>query len=281
MAKKQGRRRLVKEHGVLWYLGTGLSLGLLALVLLLAGLVVAVPAVSGSTPYTILTSSMEPGLPPGTLVIVKPIDAQDIKIGTVVTYQLESGKPDVVTHRVVEIQGPTEPGGDPGFITKGDANSEPDAKPVMTVQVRGAVWYSVPYIGWVNNIVNGDLRSIVIPIVAGLLFLYTGWALVGHHFDRRRRRMRRQLDAEEEYARLARQRFFDRAPDDARELVPALGSAYLAAPPPYADAYPTYLDPPPAYADPVPSYLDSPPAYADAVPGYVDAPPADRLTPTP
>jgi signal peptidase len=171
-------------------IGVGVSLGLLGFVLLLAGLVVVVPAVSGSTAYTILTSSMEPGLPPGTLVIVKPIDPEDIRIGTVVTYQLESGSPMVVTHRVVEIQSPNLPGGDPSFITKGDANAAPDAEPVKTVQVRGALWYSVPLIGWVNNIVNGDLRAVVIPVVAGLLFLYAGWSIVTGWMDRRRRRQR-------------------------------------------------------------------------------------------
>lgn len=189
---ERGRRRYVKEHGVLYYVGLGLSFGLLALVLLLAGAVVLVPAVTGSTPYTILTSSMEPSMPPGTLVIVKPIDPQEIKIGTVVTYQLYSGEKDVVTHRVLEIQAPTLPGGDPSFITKGDANSEPDAKPVMAVQVRGAVWYSVPWVGWVNNIVNGDMRAVVIPIVAGLLFLYAGWSIVGNQIERRRRRRREE-----------------------------------------------------------------------------------------
>jgi signal peptidase len=145
---------------------------------------------------------MEPSMPPGTLVIVKPIDPQQIKIGTVVTYQLFSGEKEVVTHRVLEIQSPTLPGGDPSFITKGDANSEPDAKPVQTVQLRGAVWYSVPWIGWVNNIVNGDLRAIVIPIVAGLLFLYAGWSIVGNQIDRRRRRRREEAqEAEEAMAR--------------------------------------------------------------------------------
>ena len=134
-------------------------------------------------------------MPPGTLVIVKPIDPQDVKIGTVVTYQLFSGESEVVTHRVIEIQGATLPGGDPSFITKGDANSEPDAKPVMAVQLRGAVWYSVPWIGWVNNIVNGDLRAIVIPIVAGLLFLYAGYAIVSAQFDRRRRRRREEAES--------------------------------------------------------------------------------------
>jgi len=192
MTTNRGRRRLTREHGLLYYIGAGLSIGLLGFVLLLAALVVVVPAVSGSTPYTILTSSMEPGLPPGTLVIVKPIEPTDIKIGTVVTYQLESGKPMVVTHRVVEIQSPNLPGGKPSFITKGDANSVPDAKPVMALQVRGAVWYSVPLIGWVNNVVNGDLRAIVIPIVAGLLFLYAGWSIVSSRIDKRRLRRREE-----------------------------------------------------------------------------------------
>jgi hypothetical protein len=50
----------------------------------------------------------------------------------------------------------------------------------------------VPYIGWVNNIVNGDLRSIVIPIVAGLLFLYAGWMLVSGRIEATRRRRRQE-----------------------------------------------------------------------------------------
>ncbi len=197
MTMNRGRRRLIRERSLLSYIGLGLSLGLLGFVLLLAALVVVVPAATSSTPYTILTSSMEPGLPPGTLVIVKPTDPADIRIGTVITYQLESGEPTVVTHRVIEIQGPNLPGAEPGFITKGDANAAPDAEPEMAVQVRGSVWYSVPLIGWVNNIVNGDLRAEVIPIVAGILFLYAGWAIVSNRIDARRRRRREERKAGE------------------------------------------------------------------------------------
>lgn len=215
MSEKRGRRRLVKERGLLYYLGLGVSFGLLGIVTLLAAAVVVVPWVSGSTPYTILTSSMEPGLPPGTLVVVKPIDPEEVRIGTVVTYQLYSGQDEVVTHRVIEIQSPTVPGDDPSFITKGDANSEPDAKPVTAVQVRGAVWYSVPYIGWINNVVNGDMRAVVIPIVAGVLFLYAGWSVVSGQIDRRRRRRR------EEAARLERLEREERAERILREAAEA------------------------------------------------------------
>ena len=177
-----------KQRGVLYYIGVGVSWGLLGFVALIAVLVIVVPAVTRSTPYTILTSSMVPTMPPGTLVIVKPIDPQDIRIGTVVTYQLDSGKPIVVTHRVVQIIEPNLPGGDPSFVTKGDANSVPDEKPVKPVQIRGAVWYTVPWIGWVNNLVNGDLRAVVIPLVAIALFGYAGYLVVSHQFEKRKKR---------------------------------------------------------------------------------------------
>lgn len=192
--RRAARANEAKEHGLLYYIGMGLSWGLLAFVALVAALVIVVPAVTGSTPYTILTSSMEPGLPPGTLVVVKPIDPDEIVIGTVVTYQLASGEPTVVTHRVLEIQGETVAGGERQFITKGDANSAADEKPVKEVQLRGAVWYSVPWIGWINNLVNGDMRAVIIPIVAVVLFVYAGWMIASNLLEKRRKK-RNAMDA--------------------------------------------------------------------------------------
>jgi len=176
-----------KKKGVLHYIGVGLSFGLLALIALIAVLVIALPMLTKSTPYTVLTSSMTPSYPAGTLVIVKPTDVQQIHIGDVITYQLESNQPAVVTHRVIQIVEPTTPSGTESFITKGDANSLPDAKPVQPVQVRGVVWYAVPFIGWVNNVVNGDARSVIVPIVAGGLFLYAGFMGASTVVDRRRK----------------------------------------------------------------------------------------------
>ena len=42
---------------------------------------VAVPRLAGATPYTVLTSSMEPGLPAGSLVVVKPVDPDELGVG--------------------------------------------------------------------------------------------------------------------------------------------------------------------------------------------------------
>ena len=176
-----------KEKGVLHYIGVGLSFGLLALVALVAVLVIALPMLTKSTPYTVLTSSMTPSYPPGTMVVVKPTDVQQIHIGDVMTYQLESNQPAVVTHRVIQIIEPTTASGTMSFITKGDANSLADAKPVQPVQVRGTVWYAIPYLGWVNNMINGDARSVLVPILAGGLFLYAGYMGASTVVDRRRK----------------------------------------------------------------------------------------------
>jgi signal peptidase I len=176
-----------KKKGVLHYIGVGVSFGLLALVALIAVLVIALPMLTKSTPYTVLTSSMTPSYPAGTLVIVKPTDVQQIRIGDVVTYQVASNKPAVVTHRVTQIIEPAKAGGQLSFITKGDANSLADAAPVKPVQIRGTVWYAVPYLGWVNNVINGGSRSVIIPIVAGVLFLYAGYMAAGTVVDRRRK----------------------------------------------------------------------------------------------
>jgi len=169
------------ERGILHYLGLGLSGGLLALLLLMAGAVIVVPAVTGATPYTVLTSSMEPRLPPGTLIVDRPTSTDEIRVGDVITYQLASGKPVVVTHRVAAIT--TTDTGAKLFTLKGDNNSLPDADLVLPAQVRGKLWYSVPWIGWVNNVVTGPARGWLIPGLAFALFLYAGYmamsALVG------------------------------------------------------------------------------------------------------
>jgi signal peptidase len=175
-----------KKKGVLHYIGVGLSFGLLSLVLLLAVMVVALPMLTKSTPYTVLTSSMNPSYPAGTLVIVKPTDTQQIRIGDVITYQIKSNEPAVITHRVIQIVQPAKVGDEVKFITKGDANSlaDPVVKPV---QVRGVVWYAVPFIGWINNVINGGTRNVLVPIIAGGLFLYAGYTVAASYIDRRRK----------------------------------------------------------------------------------------------
>ncbi|GAA0959289.1 signal peptidase I [Frigoribacterium faeni] len=185
-----GRRVARRERGLLHALGLGLSVGLLLLVAALAVVLVIVPRATGSTPLTVLTSSMEPSLPPGTLLVVRPTSTEDIRVGDVVTYQIESGRPEVISHRVIEIVSSTD--GTTSFVTKGDNNDAADEAAVLPVQVRGTLWYNVPWLGFVNQAVNGQARAWIVPLLAVALFGYAGYmiatGLVQRRADRRRER---------------------------------------------------------------------------------------------
>lgn len=185
-----GRRNAKTARGLLYYLGLGVSAGILAFIVLVGVLVIVIPAVSGATPMTILTRSMEPTYPPGTLIIVRPTAAEEVKIGDALTYQLKSGEPAVVTHRVIAIS--TSSSGELAFTTKGDNNAKADELPVRPVQFekQGTVWYSVPWIGYLNNLISGDARQFVIPVLVVLLFVYAGYAFASGIATTARKRRR-------------------------------------------------------------------------------------------
>jgi signal peptidase I len=190
---EQPTRRLSVEsgssvNGVVRWVGQLLAWLLILTICAVLALAVLVPRLGGATPYTILTSSMQPHMPPGTLVVVKPVAPEEIGIGTVITYQLHSGEPEVVTHRVIEVRTNLE--GETEWRTQGDANDTPDELWVKEVQVRGALWYSVPELGRVSLLLSGEQRQVAVYVVAGALALYAGYLFTSAGVGRTRRRRR-------------------------------------------------------------------------------------------
>jgi signal peptidase len=189
-------RHLVPEIPTPWY---SVVVQVLAWMVALAAftLIVAlviVPRLVGATPYTILTGSMVPNLPPGTVVVDRPTAFSAIRNGDVVTYQLRSGESDVVTHRVIAKNVASD--GALTLTTRGDANPSADALPVMAKQVRGVVWYAVPYIGYVGAFGGSDQRALAARVVGALLLLYAAWVLISAGFRRSRRRRDTKLSPE-------------------------------------------------------------------------------------
>ncbi|NUL49318.1 signal peptidase I [Cellulosimicrobium funkei] len=172
--------------GVVRALGTGLMSGVLGIIVLLGIAAIVVPAVTGATALTVMTSSMEPDYPAGTLVVVRPTEPEDIAPGDVLTYQVHSGEPTLVTHRVTEQH--RTAAGEALFVTQGDANTTPDPGFVREVQIRGTVWYAIPWVGWVTQVVTGEVRAIAVPIVAGALGVYAVWMIVAGLRERQRDR---------------------------------------------------------------------------------------------
>lgn len=171
---------------VLRALGLGVSGALLVGTLLIAFFVVALPALVGGQSLTVLTNSMAPSMPPGTLVVVRPTPFAEIAPGDIITYQIRSGSPELVTHRVQQRLVASD--GTVSLITRGDNNNTADAEPVHEVQVRGTVWYAVPLLGWVNNVLTGQTRALVVPLLAVGCFVYAGIAFGSSAVARRRAR---------------------------------------------------------------------------------------------
>lgn len=150
----------------------------------IAGLaLIGVPKATGSRPLTVLTGSMQPAFDPGDVVIVKPTDAENLQIGDVITFQAESGNPELTTHR---ITGVVLTGEGRQYVTRGDANGADDPMPIKPEQVRGEVWYSVPYVGHAAVWFAGDTVRRVVELAAIALILYGGYLLTGGALDRRR-----------------------------------------------------------------------------------------------
>ncbi|NMM84400.1 signal peptidase I [Rhodococcus sp. SRB_17] len=175
-----------QSTGVWWWIRNIVSWVLLLCVLAILLSTIVIPRVTGSTPFTVLTGSMQPMYPPGTLIVVRPQDPTLLEAGDAITYQMESGKPAVVTHRITMVR--RNSAGDLTFVTQGDANPVADQNPVVPEQVRGKVWYSVPYIGYVYNAITGQMRSVMLAVVVGALSIYAVFMFVGSVRDRARRR---------------------------------------------------------------------------------------------
>ena len=180
------RRRALALAGrvVAWTVIVGCGAALLA--------AVVVPRLSGATPYTVLTGSMRPDLPPGTLVVVRPVDPGSLRIGDVITYQRESGKSSVVTHRVVSVG--VQADGDRVLQTQGDANDVADEAPVREVQVRGRVWYSVPHLGRVGTALENAQRETAAYVVAAGLLVYAGWMFASSVVGRKKKSSPREKE---------------------------------------------------------------------------------------
>lgn len=149
----------------------------------LAFFTVIVPLVLGAQSYTVLTGSMRPALEPGHLIAVRATPIDEIKPGDIVTFQIESGRPEVATHRVVGVG--YSGTGERLLTTQGDANNVQDANPVQEVQIRGVLVYAVPWVGYLNVWATPAVKSIVVTIVGiGAI----GWGIIVFLKDAKRRR---------------------------------------------------------------------------------------------
>lgn len=113
-------------------------------------LFVSAPAVLGYKPVVVLSPSMEPTLPVGSVAYYKAVPFDDINVGDIITYQPLTGENTLITHTVTVKNSMTAT-----FVTKGDANATEDPGAVSYDNVAGkALRYHVPYGGYFVQVVQ-------------------------------------------------------------------------------------------------------------------------------
>lgn len=137
--------------------------------LILAGVILmlvplALPRFMNCQVFNVVSGSMAPEIPVGSLIIVKPIEPELIEKGEIIAFYNEGT---VVTHRVTEnktLEGE--------ITTKGDANQEEDMRSVAYHQVIGVVTRHIPVLGDIASYVTTGLGKIytLCLIACGIMF---------------------------------------------------------------------------------------------------------------
>ena len=112
---------------------------LMLLVVIAATIPLTVPNFMGYEIFNVVSGSMEPTIPVGSIIYVKEIDPVEIESGDIIAFQ--SGD-SVIMHRVTQnkvVEGT--------FTTKGDANNGEDMNDVSYDNLIGIVVKHVPILG--------------------------------------------------------------------------------------------------------------------------------------
>lgn len=152
-------RTVLRLLTVLTSLLVALAMGLALVVLLV------LPRATQGSALTVLTGSMTPQIPVGSIVFIRPVDPSTLQVGDVATYQASEDPKDLVTHRIKRVDAGTSP---ISFVFKGDANRARDLEPIAAPNVRGKVWFHVPYLGSIRDALNGKAGlSLLATLVLG------------------------------------------------------------------------------------------------------------------
>lgn len=132
--------------------------------------VVVVVHLSGLRLVPVLTGSMTPYAPTGSLVVTVPVAGEDVGVGDVVAFrppapfEVSGGRP--ILHRV---DGVTGDGATRAMTTKGDAN--PTADPWQVSLAGAQLGRTVLVVPWIGRVAAGGGESVLALLVGGALLL--------------------------------------------------------------------------------------------------------------
>lgn len=141
------------------YLFKGLSWIVIAAIVIY--MAIAAPLLLGFRPVVVLSGSMKPAFPVGSIVYYHECRFEELKVGDPVTFQAEDS---LVTHRITTVNGISRT-----VVTKGDNNDTEDPVPVEEKNIVGkATKFAIPYAGY---FVTYGKRPVAIIVMAAILLI--------------------------------------------------------------------------------------------------------------
>ncbi len=139
---------------------------LIVVVLVLPAIIYAVPfIVDGYYSSVIMSGSMEPAVPIGSIVVVKRVNPDDVKVSNIIVFQRSDSK---TLHRVIDkiVENDSY-----YFKTKGDANEDPDPWTVQPEQIQGSLFLTIPYYGYLLYYAGTPIGFVLMVIIPATLLI--------------------------------------------------------------------------------------------------------------
>ena len=123
------------------------------------------PEMFGMSAMVVVSGSMEPEIPVGSVILVKKCEPADVAEGDIISFYSrdESIRGQINTHRVIGIE---ELDGQYQFETKGDANVSSDAVAVLGEDLIGRVIGISSIFGKLAKIVSSRLGKLLVIVVS-------------------------------------------------------------------------------------------------------------------
>lgn len=145
---------------------------LLLMLAIIVCLGLTVPRFAGIDQYVVISGSMEPAIPVGSMVYSAQTDPSTLEPGDIIVFYSDESGSTPVTHRVVENHV-----GEGEIITKGDANAQNDLSPITYANILGKVQLHIPMLGFIASplsTLQGKIAMACVILAAYLLTVVGG-----------------------------------------------------------------------------------------------------------
>ena len=130
-----------------------------------------IPSFFGWKPFIVLSGSMETQIMTGDVVVVKEIDAKELKENDIVAFKDTDNI--VITHRIIEII--KDENENTEYKTKGDNNNDEDNGYVKPEQIEGIYKFRIGKLGNLALFVQTPVGMIICISIPLLMLLLLQW----------------------------------------------------------------------------------------------------------